>query len=204
MNDSTLDNLLRDAGRSAASPPGSTGDLADRVRRLHRRRQRRRRVGGGLSVVVLLAAATWPVQFYHADVESGQPVQLIGEHNQPETESLEAEVARLKAEVVQLRAAAEQQEAALRDVLARQEAEKRLAAWRRERAKPDPAIIARGEMEKTAFLLVDWADGRRAQGANLDELAAAYRQVDELFPDTPSGGTARQRLDTLTGKKGTP
>ena len=203
MNDERLESLLRAAGRLPDPLPPSRRDLADRVRRRYRRGRRARQVSSaGIAAMLLLGGAVSAWFFMAAAVHAPDaPVadgpNLPGETNHPspqQRERLLAEIARLDAEATRRHRKVERMLQGATTV--RPFAE---PAWQPE--VPDPLELARIEIEKTAFLLVDYAQ-RRSISADSDAVAQEYRRVVELFPHTNAAKTARKKLSQLSIEKG--
>jgi hypothetical protein len=226
MNDERLEQLLHEAADAEPATPLPT-DLADRVRRRLARRRRRQRLALGGGTVVLLLAAT--VAVWHLTVRTNQVAGVSGNNAGPPLRSglgtpppLEprgvgageprrvgtahrdaesAEVLALRAQVKQLQEDLARLGARIEADDARRKLDKRLAALRRELAKPDPRDLAMAEIEKTAFLVVDWAETCEKRGRP-DEARHEYQQVVSLFPDTSWAKLARERLNKNSQVRG--
>ncbi len=195
MNDQSLDDLLRAAGHGLAWPEEARPDLAERVLRLHSRRRRRRRAVGGVAVMLLIGGVAW-VGLSWFDL-SRQP-QLAEPHTpQPATrpELLRAELARLDAEARRRRAAA------MRLLDVQQPAADPQDAAPQAAAEPEPVGLMDEELEKAAFLMVDYAQNRVARGQE-DLATAEYRRVVQLFPNTSAAETARKSLTRTSPEEG--
>ena len=111
------------------------------------------------------------------------------------------DVARLRAEIARLGAQAEKTRQTVGQLLGAQRRWELASETQRERETLNPWELARIEVEKTAFLLVDFAD-ERATGAEGEFPADAYRRVIELFPDTNAARKARGKLDQSLIREG--
>ncbi|MHC4180423.1 MAG: hypothetical protein ACYSWU_23215, partial [Planctomycetota bacterium] len=163
IDDASLQQLLRAAGRSEAPPPGVPPDLADRVRRLRAHRHRTRRaLGGLLAASVLLAGATGAVYYAvgpreradHSIAEGRKAPQAVP------APSPEDDVQRLRAEIAALAAEARRRERVIEEVTRRQRLREQIARLEKPFNQPDPLEVVRLEIEKTAFLLVSHAETR--------------------------------------------
>lgn len=202
IDDASLKELLRAAGRSGAPPPHALPDLADRVHQL--RTRRRRALGGLLTTAVLLAGTTWAA--YHAigptPTANNPTVRRPEPARRVQTPSADDEdVARLRAEIAALAAEARWRKEVVKEITQRERLREQLARLANVFNEPDPLEVARIEIEKTAFLLVDHAD---QQARVLPEGSAAdeYRRIAEQFPNTNAARTARGKLSKLLIEKG--
>lgn len=181
MNHDKLDQLLRDADAADASP-AIDASLAGRVRARAKRQRRIRGMGAGViatAAVVVFGWAMWPdVPRSPAPrfVQSTQPLVPI-----TSVADLRAELTALSSEADRLTAEAE-------------------ALWAAERpayrAPRRAAIGVDVQVERAAFTMVYQAARMPASSA-----ADVYRQVSQVFPDTPSAQVARQRLSELRNRK---
>ena len=204
IDDASLKELLRAAGRSGAPPPGVPPDLADRVYRLSaRRRTARRALGGLLATTVLLAGATWMV--YHAVDPARTTNNSVAGRTKPSDRVQDVspgdDVQRLRAEIAELAAEGRWRKEVVQEITQRERLREQLARLANAFNEPDPLEVARIEIEKTAFLLVDHAD---QQARVLPEGSAAdeYRRIAEQFPNTNAARTARGKLSKLLIEKG--
>ncbi len=204
IDDPSLQELLRAVGRSGAPPPGVLPDLADRVYRLSARRRRARRaLGGLLATIVLLAGATWMV--YHAVGPTRTTNHSVAGRTKPSDRVQDVspgdEVQRLRAEIAELAAEARRRKRFVQEMIYRERLREQTARWERDFDRPDPLEVARIEIEKTAFLLVDHAD-QRARVLPEGSAAEEYRWIAEQFSNTNAARTARGRLNKLLIEKG--
>ncbi len=123
---------------------------------------------------------------------SRQP-QLAEPHTpQPtlQAELLRAELARLDAE------ARRRHEAAMQLLDAQQP-----AAVPKADVESEPVGLMDEQLEKAAFLMVDYAQNRVARGQE-DLASAEYRRVVQLFPNTSAAETARKSLTRTSPEEG--
>ncbi len=204
MDDASLKELLRAAGRSEGPPPNVRPDLADCVRRLRARRRRTRNVLGGLlAAAVLLGASTWMV--YHAVGPTRTTNNPIADGTKPSQDvrlpSPEDDVEQLRAEIAELAAEAQRRQRVVEEMTRRQRSRRQIARFQKYLDQPDPLEVARIEIEKTAFLLVDHAE-QRSLSSRDDFPAEEYRRVVEHFPGTNAARTAEKKLSQLKIEKG--
>jgi len=201
-NDPMLEQLLREAGRTPEPPVDLPVDLAGRVRALHRRRRGRAATAATAGVAMLLAVAVPAYRYFgpahdRTIVDAPAPPDADAPHRSPGDDNGDdnaAEIARLQRELLQIRTELHAKESAVRLSLDAWRRGNQRDELRRELSKPDPWQLARVEIEKTAFLLVDHVDRQDPQSLLPDERQAAYRQVVEFFPETHWGVVAQSRL----------
>ncbi|OHB66693.1 MAG: hypothetical protein A2V70_01940 [Planctomycetes bacterium RBG_13_63_9] len=206
MNDDYLESLLRDAGRRFAQPSQPRAELADRVRRLHRQRLRRRNVAGGSLVVILLIVGVTSAFFLPG---GSTPLTKVPVARRPEPSPavgrLSAEeVGRLRAEMAQLAAEAERRHQAVRRMIREQHLRRQIALVQRSSVGPNPEELAQISLEKTAFIVLDYAERRSgdAGGTEGDQRETEYRRIVECFPNTKAAETAKMKLHELSIEKG--
>jgi hypothetical protein len=204
IDDSSLQQLLRAAGRSGAPPPDVRPDLADRVHRLHARRRRARKaLGGLLAMTVLLAGATWMV--YHAVGPARTTNNSVADRTKPSDGVRDVspadEVQRLRAEIAELAAEARRRERVIEEVIRRQRLREQIAHLERQFNQPDPLEVVRLEIEKTAFLLVNHAETRSFSSPDSSS-GDEYRRILEYFPGTNGARTAQMKLKELNTNEG--
>lgn len=204
MNDESLHRLLRDAGRDPGPLPQPRPDLPDRVRHLAARRRRRRRLKtASAAAVLLLGAVLWPLLRTGGPPAQTERAVADVATTEQEAESLPAkEIERLLAEVARLDAEVQRRQETVRQMLL----EKRLHAQSqrdaRQWGRPDDLELARVEIEKTAFLLVEYADQQTLFTAS-DDAARQYERILKHFPHTKAAATAQEKLENLVIEKGT-
>ena len=204
MDDASLQELLRAAGRSEGPPPTVRPDLADRVRRLRTRRHRTRNVLGGLlAAAVLLGASTWMV--YHAVGPTQTTNNPIADGTSPSQEVRapfsEDDVQRLRGEIAELAAEAQRRQRVVEELTRRQRSRRQIARFQKYVDQPDPLEVARIEIEKTAFLMVDHVQEQPLLSPD-SHPADEYRRILEHFPGTKGAHTAEKRLNQLKLEKG--
>jgi hypothetical protein len=203
MDDTRLEALLRAASRSETPFPDAAPDLADRVRRLRTRRRRTRTALGGLmATAVLIGGTTWVVYYAASPTqEANQPV-ADAIKPPPVVGAFSAEDAqRLRAEIAELAAEAQRREQAVEEMTRRQRSREQIARLERHLDQPDPLEVARIEIEKTAFLLIDHAQQQSLLSPDSSP-AEEYRRILEDFPGTSAARTAEQRLSRFKPEKG--
>ena len=112
-------------------------------------------------------------------------------------------IERLRARIAELGAEAERRQQVARQMIRRQRLHRRIAGLEQELEEPNPLELARIEIEKTAFLLVDRAE-QHAKGARADSARDEYRRILTLFPKTNAAKTAQEQLDQSSVEKGDP
>jgi hypothetical protein len=200
MTTDWLEELLQAAGRHREDAPRLCPNLAERVRQLHFQRARSRRATVGTVIGAALMTAMW------AGLWSGNPPTADGPSAAPSGQHGSAtapsplDVARLRAEIAQLDAEVRRHSRHVEEVL-RGIRVRRTTAVRSEMPVLSRDDLARIEIEKTAFLLVDHADQRAGR---LPDVVAedAYRRVLKLFPQTKAAERARRRLNSPPAEKG--
>jgi hypothetical protein len=204
MNDDPLEALLKAAAKSEAAVPRPRADLADRVRRLRRRRRRRSLAGGSLLAVILLGGVLMASLYMRSSSSTPEANTQIArdEDAAPAGGTLAAEeVRRLRAELARLDAEAEQRHRAARELICQQELRRQIARCRRSSSVLSLTELARISDEKTAFMILDYAD--RSAGVGGDTLRESeYRRIVECFPNTRAARTAKVRLQELSVEKG--
>ncbi len=204
LDDASLQQLLREAGRGETPPPHPPPDLADRVQRLGLRRRRRRRVLGGLSAVSVVLAGTFATVYYTSGPIPRPDQPVTNAAKPPEdvpTPLADEDVKRLRAEIAELAAEADARQRLVEEAIGRQRLRQQTARLEEHSRGPDPFELARVEIEKTAFLLVDHAQ-RQSPLSPVGHAAEEYHRVLEYFPHTNAARTAEHRLKQLNVQKG--
>jgi hypothetical protein len=203
MDDASLQELLRAAGRSEPAPPGMPPDLAHRVRGLRDRRRRTRKALGGLLVTaVLLGGTTWVVHYALGPTETTN--SSVADHTKPSDaarDSSPEDAQRLRAEIAELAAEAQRRKQAVEEMTRPQRLREQIARLESRLSQPDPLEVARIEIEKTAFLLVDHARQQSPLSSGSSPVDE-YRRILEHFPGTNGARTARENLDQIEIQKG--
>jgi septal ring factor EnvC (AmiA/AmiB activator) len=201
MTDDPLTNLLLQADRSAPHP--SVPDhLADRVRRLARhRRQKTTRL---LSAAALLLIALGIVIIFGNSprtIETAPP-QNVGQAMPAVAITSDTEIAQLRVEIAQLRAEADARTEIIKQLLAYQKQQAKLARLERQLASfDDPLAQIQQQLEDAAFTTLYLAD-RKYNEMNLKDSALRdYHQIIKLYPQTKWAQTARQRLTEIEKSK---
>jgi hypothetical protein len=178
MNDERITELLQQVDAAAGSPV-PTGITAAGIRR--RIRHRRCAAGGVFAVTAggLLIASLWWIHGCNMDAK------------QQRITSLEEQVRQLKTQT-------EETLALVRDVLANERQQDRLAALQAELASiPDPVEQMKQRDEKTAFTLVYQADRMYREMNQVESAVATYEQVIRLYPQDHWADVARQRITEI-------
>jgi len=203
MDDASFQELLRAAGRSETPPLDLPPDLADRVRRLRdRRRGTRTALGGLLVTAVLLGGTTWAV--YYAVGPTPTTSGSLADHTKPPDaarDSSPEDVQRLRAEIAELAAETQLRTRIVEELTRSQQIREQTARLDRQLRQPDPLEVARIEIEKTAFLLVDHAQQQPPLSPGTAP-ADEYRRILKHFPGTNGARTAEKRLSQLKIEKG--
>ena len=210
MADKHLDELLKAADPVVA--PNSLNiseDLPRRVRGLYRRRRRRRRIAGVAFSVATTAAV---VLFVLVSINKRSTPTTVA---LPATETLETikhtapnamaivpkkdaepnSTVAANVELAQFRERIHELRTALKRSRRQAEYRRRLAKLRRGGKPPDPTVLARSELEKTAYLLVSRAAREEVSRRPGNGSTVAYQKAIDLFPDTTWAKIAQHRLD---------
>jgi hypothetical protein len=198
VNEEQLRELLQTAD-DAAPPPGVRADLTARVRQRVRGRKRMRAAGGAAVLVLLAVAAT--VLVAHGGPKSKAPLtskdDLKGREMPIDIPALKAQYARLESEARQHELTAA---AMLRSEARSQREEQAAAATERAReilTRPDVLDELAARRERTARILVDRGDVLLREPGGAPAAAESYKNVVDLFPDTPEAAVARDRLGRI-------
>lgn len=197
MNEEQLRELLQTADE-AAPPPRVHGGLTARVR--HRARARwRLRAAGGVAVVALIVAGTAAWLTHGGWSPKSQIVNGIPQDRQPLVD-----VAGLKSQYALLEVEARQHQLTAAAILrlesqARREAQAADAAGRARMilARPDALAELAERRDRTARILIGRGDSLLHQPGGKSAAAESYKNVVDLFPDTPEATVARDRLGQI-------
>lgn len=190
-----LEKLLRLADAAGGAPPAPGGDLAAQVRRLAVRRRRTRIVGAAaaLTVAAAVGAALWQAGM----VDRRPPARAVAVGSTKHAE--EDHLLRLRQEVARLRAEADARMRVVRAVESRQDLARRLAQLKSGATGSDPIDGIREQTDQAARTMVQHA----ARTAGQSESAAAagrFREVIELFPQSPWADVAREKLSQMQSR----
>jgi hypothetical protein len=203
MDDARFQELLQAAGRSEPPPPTIPPDLAQRVRHLRTRRRRTRAALGGLvAAAVLLGGISWAVHCAVGPIQRAN--ESVADHTGPADPGPDAaaeDAQRLRAEIAALSAEARRRKQAVEEMTLRQRLGEQIARLETRLNQPDPLEVARIEIEKTAFLLVDHAQQQPLLPPGTSP-ADEYRRILEHFPGTNGARTAKENLDQIEIQKG--
>jgi len=160
-------------------------------------------LGGLLAAAVLLGVSTWMV--YHAVGPTRTTNNPIADGTSPSQEvplpSPEDDVQRLRAEIAELAAEAQRRQGVVEEMTRRQRSRRQIARFQKYLDQPDPLEVARIEIEKTAFLLVEHVQQQSVLSPDSSP-AEEYRRILEHFPGTNAARTAKKELSQLKIEKG--
>lgn len=182
MTKDKIENLLRTADQMAGPAKPVSANLAAAVRRRANRRRTIRILTPIAAIVVALAAVgVWSLATRTTETPQDQK-RLV---------SIETQLAQLEART----------DATLKliqDVLEKERQQRKLAELQAELASiGDPLEEVQEQIEKTAFILVYQADRMYRERNQRDSAVRTYNRVIELFPQTRSAQTAKQRLSEV-------
>ncbi|HUW17706.1 MAG TPA: hypothetical protein VMW16_00220 [Sedimentisphaerales bacterium] len=179
MREDKITNLLKKADQTAWPPKPPPANLAAVVRRhAHRRRTIRIAAPVAAAAVIVIAVGLW---YRTADTAKRTQEQQ--------------RITSLEAQIKQLQARTDATLDLIREVLEYERKQRRLDQLQAELANiPDPLEESRREVDKAAFVLVYQADRMYKERNQKDSAVRTYNRVIELFPQTPSAETAKQRL----------
>ena len=192
MTRDKIENLLRTADQMAGPAKSASANLAAVVRcRARRRRTIRIAAPIAAAVLALAAVGVWSLATTSTEIPQEQ-TRLV---------SIEVQLAQLEART----------DATLKliqEVLEKERQQRKLAELQAQLASiGDPLEEVKEQIEKTAFILVYQADRMYQDRNQKDSALATYNRVIELFPQTRSAQTAKQRLaeihDSPVNKNGT-
>ena len=178
MTQDQIENLLREADRTAGSPDPVSVKLSAVRRRAHRRRTATAAASVAAAAVLLITLAI-----------------LSRTTAPPETPLPQQRIAKLEDQIKHLQATTDAALKLIGEVLEDDRKQRRLGALHAQfESIPDPLEEIRKEVDKTAFNLVYQAD-RLYYELNLTGSAVeAYKQVITLFPKNRWADVARERL----------
>lgn len=182
MQDDKLQQLLQQADKSSAGPlyrPVSLASIS------HRRTQKRRfkMITGAISAVVLILAGSGVFIF----TKQAGPKPLTPE-----------QVASLKAQIKDLNARIDSTLKLVEEITARERAQEKLKELDAELASlGDPIEEMNQKVERTAFILLYYADKGYEEFKDADEAEVAYNRVIEHFPQTLPARLAKERLEKI-------
>ena len=182
MADDKLQQLLQYADKSAGQPQYKAVSLEFIVRRrTHRRRIKM--IAGPIAAVVLIL--------------TGLSIYTITRNVTPKPLTPQ-QVASLKAQINDLNARLDSTLKLVEEITARERAQEKLDQLNAELASiPDPMEELNKKIEKTAFILLYYADKGYEEFHNADDAELSYNRVIELFPQTLSARLAKERLEKI-------
>jgi tetratricopeptide (TPR) repeat protein len=182
MTKDRIENLLQTADQMAGPAKLVSANLTAAVRRRARRR-RTIRIAGPIAAAVAALAAVGIWSLATTTTETPQ--------DQTRLVSIETQLA-------QLQARTDATLKLIQEVLEEERQQRRLAELQAKLANiRDPLEEVQEQIEKTAFILVYQADRMYQQRNQRDSAVATYNRVIELFPQTRSAQTAKQRLSEI-------
>ena len=188
MNGDALERLLKQADASAGPPP-LPGDMAQRIRLLHRRRQKARMVAASAAVAAaaLLAVLAWQ---WGGSGQGGPERQRIAADKPAEATALMG----LQARIAALETQADLTQAAVGGLLVRQRQDARLGELRQQLWLLEAVDPLAERFDQAARKLLCAADRLKYELNNPRAAGELYRLVVRQFPDTPAAQFARARL----------
>ena len=198
MNEQRIEQWLRQADRAAGPPPTGPADLADRVRRLGLRRRRVWITSSAVAAALIalsVGATLWMIGLQGKSALPG-PEAIV------DATDAQTEIDRLEAELEELHAETEVALARVEERLARYQQQAQRARIERLRAQPGPIQQVQQDLDRTAFIMVYQADRAHRELGQAESAVESYRQVLELFPQTPWADVARQRLSAIQRGQG--
>ncbi|MHC4574679.1 MAG: tetratricopeptide repeat protein [Planctomycetota bacterium] len=182
MTEDKIRSLLQRADKVAGPPARPPANLTAAVRRrAHRRRKRNLVASVAAAATILIAVGVWSLATRTTERRSEQE-----------------RIASLEAQLHQLQARADATLNLIKEVLEREQQQRRLAELQAKLASiGDPLEEVQEQVEKTAFILVYQADRMYLELDQKDSAVRTYRRVVELFPQTRSADTAKQRLSEI-------
>lgn len=182
MEDQRLEALLRHADETFASSIDSRELLAAKARRiLSRRRSRRVKALSAVGMSIVVAACAHFLTGNHVSQDAHRV-------ESDSVASIWAELARLDAEVERHLAAAEANLEALR-------------LHQIENDWLEPPSVPVHPMERTTYLLVNFADRLERELGMTEQADASYGLANELYPESPWSIVARERLNGHRNRK---
>jgi hypothetical protein len=180
VTEEKLKCLLQKADQTAGYPAAVSVELSTVRRRAHRRRTFNIAAPVTAAAAILIAAGIWYLAAGAAETRQ------------------QKKIASLEIRVQQLQARADATLNLVREVLEDQRRQRHLAELEAELARiGDPLQKVKDEIEKTAFILVYQADRMHNELNQTDSAVDTYNRVIELFGQTRSAQTARQRLSEI-------
>ncbi|MBU0638961.1 MAG: hypothetical protein KKB50_08865 [Planctomycetes bacterium] len=198
MTKEELQQLLREADHASGPPPLLPENLAQRVRARAARRQPLNAVGAAAVAAAILLALGLPLLQRQATTppSAGTPPAVATHELSP------TEVARIREEISELRREADLRLAVLRRTQESEAQFRRAREMRQRPMPPDAVALARKEIARAAFVIVQQADRMQRTPNQREPAIAKYRQVAELFPQTAWAAVARQRLERINANEG--
>lgn len=182
MADDKLQQLLQYADKSAGQPQYKTVSLASIAYRQSHKRRIQMIVAPIAAIVIILAGLGL---FTFTKKTSPKPLT-------PE------QVAALNAQIKDLNARLDSTLKFVQEVIAKERAQDKLDQLNAELASiPDPIEEMNKKIEKTAFILLYYADKGYEEFRNADDAEISYNRVIALFPQTLSARLAKERLEKI-------
>ena len=186
MKKEQIKNLLQQADQLIPNPDIDSVNLIGKIRRRAiLRRTIRKTIPIAAAAMILIAFSIWTVAI-----------------KQTQTTQKQEQIASLEAKVQQLQTRTDAMLNLISDVLDREQKQLRLTEARARLADmADPLEEVHRQIDKTAFILLYQADRRYNQLNLKDSAIQTYKRVLELFPQTESAKTAKQRLQKIRNER---
>jgi tetratricopeptide (TPR) repeat protein len=184
VTEEQIETLVQEADRAAG--PALFGPItAVGVRqRVRRRRLVRILLPAAAAAVVLLGTCLMAL--------------YIRKPSEPAPAPQSQRIAALQQQIEQLQAQTDATLKLVRDVLAKDRQEQRLAALEAKLASiPDPVREVEQQVDETVFLLVYQADRLYKELNRTESAVKAYKEVIQLFPQNRWANVARERLSEI-------
>lgn len=180
-----IESLLQQADRMAGPPgPVSVGLQSITRRHVHRRRKVVACLSIAAAIIFIAGAWQWTVK--------------VGRINE------QKRVAAMETDLQLLRAQTNATLKVVNELLERQRRQQRIDELRAKLAAiEDPLEKVNEEIEKTAFIIVYYADKKWQRPSQRAAAIEDYKSVLRLFPDTRSAEKAKQRLGEIENQSET-
>ena len=186
MIEDKIKNLLQEADRMGGLPSPVSAELCAAVRRrAHRRRFVNLAVPLAAAAVVLIAAGIWNLAI-----------------RTTETTPERQRIILLETQLKQLQAKTDAALNLIQEVLVEEQKQHSLDELEAQLASiPDPLEEIQKQVDKTAFILVYYADRMYRELNRTDSAVETYKRVIELFPKNQWAQVAREQLSEIEKQK---